>query len=638
MTGYILRLGILALLVGTSTIHGQTRGPSPWTEWGGASRNFMIEGGPPLADTWPEQGPPVLWTRPLGTGHSSIVVDDGRLYTMYRKGDGRARRGPWEAEEAVIALDAKSGATIWEHKYPSRREDFGFGAGPHSTPLVVGDRLFAIGTQQQLFAFDKRSGKVLWSRDFVRDFNSPELLIRPVVKVGYACSLVAYGDTIICSVGGPGQSVMAFRQSDGAVVWKSGDFLTSAAAPILIEFQGSPQLVFLAGGTVTALDPSNGRILWSTPHDPGNDLNCGTPIWGPDNILFVSSAYRAGSRAIQLKKVGNATVPEDLWFTNRVRFMFLSALRLGDFVYGTTGDFGPAFLTALNVKTGQPAWQHRGFGRASLLQADGKTIILDEDGDLALALLSPEGAKILAQAKIFDTVSWTAPTLVGTTLYARDREKIVALDLGKPGAAAAAAPSASPPRAASASPAPSASARAESQASYGETSPKRPAIQSREGGPARPALGGTWKLDTAASRIDPAAGLNGLIGAGAPPMLFITEPANGDLIVESPINEGHARLYRPGSKTETPVGQGGSITMTMTRARNAVMSEGTAAGAAGATTSVKERYAVSADGKTLSVDVTTSGNGETKTSELKYVRVTDVGPCESWPTPCKRFP
>jgi hypothetical protein len=129
-----------------------------------------------------------------------------------------------------------------------------------------------------------------------------------------------------------------------------------------------------------------------------------------------------------------------------------------------------------------------------------------------------------------------------------------------------------------------------------------------------------------------------LIGAGAPPMLFITEPANGDLIVESPINEGHARLYRPGSKTETPVGQGGSITMTMTRARNAVMSEGTAAGAAGATTSVKERYAVSADGKTLSVDVTTSGNGETKTSELKYVRVTDVGPCESWPTPCKRFP
>ena len=117
--------------------------------------------------------------------------------------------------------------------------------------------------------------------------------------------------------------------------------------------------------------------------------------------------------------------------------MFLNAVRVGDYVYGTTGDFGPAFLTALNIKTGQAAWQHRGFGRASLVYADGKAIIMDEDGDLALARLSPEGVTILAQAKIFDTTSWTAPTLVGTTLFARDREKIVALQLGQAGKPAA---------------------------------------------------------------------------------------------------------------------------------------------------------------------------------------------------------
>ena len=180
---------------------------------------------------------------------------------------------------------------------------------------------------------------------------------------------------------------MAFRQSDGAVVWKSGDFLTSAAPPILIDFDGPPQLVFLAGGTVTALDPSTGTDPLVDAARSRQRLNCSTPIWGPDNILFVSSAYKAGSRAIQLTQQGDATNPEELWFTNRVRFMFLNAIRLGDFVYGTTGDFGPAFLTALNIKTGQAAWQHRGFGRASLLHADGKTIIMDEDGDLALARL-----------------------------------------------------------------------------------------------------------------------------------------------------------------------------------------------------------------------------------------------------------
>ncbi len=423
-------LSVVALPpVGT---HAQVSPPASasWRQWGGPTRDFIIAT-TGLADKWPDAGPPVLWSRPLGPGHSAILADEGRLYTMYRAGNGRAKQGPWDAEETVVAMDAASGQTRWEHRYPSRREDFSFGAGPHSTPLIVGERLFTIGTNKQLFAFDKNSGRVLWSHDLIKEFNSPELLIRPVVKTGYGCSPIAYRDTIICSVGGPGQAVMAFRQSDGGVVWKSGDFLTSEAPPILIEMGGRPQLVIFGGGTVNGLDPANGTVLWSHPHDPGNDLNCATPLFGPDNILFVSSAYRAGSRAIQLRQDGAATHTDELWFTNRVRFMFLNAIRLGDYVYGTTGDFGPAFLTALNIKTGQAAWQHRGFGRASLIHADGKTIIMDEDGDLALARLAPEGVTILSEAKkVFDTTSWTVPTLVGRTLYARDREKIVALDLG----------------------------------------------------------------------------------------------------------------------------------------------------------------------------------------------------------------
>ena len=97
--------------------------------------------------------------------------------------------------------------------------------------------------------------------------------------------------------------------------------------------------------------------------------------------------------------------------------MFLSAVRLGDYVYGTSGDFGPAFLTALDVKTGEAAWRHRGFPRASIIYADGKAIILDEDGDLAIAKLSPKELTILARAKVLETTAWSAPSLVGTTLY-----------------------------------------------------------------------------------------------------------------------------------------------------------------------------------------------------------------------------
>ena len=49
---------------------------------------------------------------------------------------------------------------------------------------------------------------------------------------------------------------------------------------------------------------------------------------------------------------------------------------------------------------------------------------MDEEGDLALARLTPDGLIVLARTSLFETVAWTAPTL-----YVRDREKIVVLDL-----------------------------------------------------------------------------------------------------------------------------------------------------------------------------------------------------------------
>ena len=169
------------------------------------------------------------------------------------------------------------------------------------------------------------------------------------------------------------------------------------------------------------------------------------------------------------------------WFSSRLRFMFLNGIRLGDYVYGTSGDFGPAFLTAIDVRTGEVAWRTRGFSRASLLYADDKLILMDEDGDLALARLTPQGPTVLARATIFDTTAWTAPTLVGTTLYARDREKIVALDLGR-------------------------------------------------GARQTPDLSGTWQLDVDASRIT-ARLLRGGGNGGPADTLHITHAANGTLVV-----------------------------------------------------------------------------------------------------------
>jgi outer membrane protein assembly factor BamB len=248
---------------------------------------------------------------------------------------------------------------------------------------------------------------------------------------GYACSPLAYGDTVILPIGGHGQGVAAFRQSDGSVVWKNQDFALAPASPILINLDGEDQLVVFTGDRVVGLDPRNGNLLWSHPHETNHGLNISTPVWGEGNLLFCSSAYNGGSRVIRLSRVDGKTMAEELWFNNRLRLHFGNAIRIGDLVFGTSGDFGPAFFAALDIQTGEEAWRERGFGRSQMVYADGKLIIVDEDGDLALATPSPEGLQVHARMEALTENAWTPPTLVGTTLYLRDRKSIRALDLGE---------------------------------------------------------------------------------------------------------------------------------------------------------------------------------------------------------------
>ncbi len=400
-----------------------------WWQWGGPHRNFIsdVTG---LADSWPDGGPPVIWSRPLGAGHASIIAGRGRLFTMYRRAFGAGGEAPWSVDETVIAMDAATGETLWEYSYPSNVQDFGQGAGPHATPLLVGDRLFTIGTNKELHVFDATSGEIEWSRNFVTDFGAPPLLIRSMIKSGYGASPLPYHDTIIVQVGGPGQSVMALRQDDGGVVWRSGSFLVSEAPPRLITFDGEEHLVIFAGQAVHGLDPDTGEILWAHAHDAGNDFNFQVPLWSDDDdILFLSSGYIGGSRAIKLTRDGNATRTEELWYDPQLRFTFLNPLRIGNFVYGTSGQSATAIMTATKIATGETAWRARGYSRATMVHADGKVLLLEEDGDLTLATVTPAEMTTLATIQLFDTRAWTAPTLVGTTLYARDREKVVALDL-----------------------------------------------------------------------------------------------------------------------------------------------------------------------------------------------------------------
>ncbi len=390
--------------------------PEGWPTWGGPRRNF-VSPATGLSSSWPAAGPRRLWSRPLGDGYSPIAEENGVLYTAYRRG----------SQDVVTALDANSGKTVWEFAYDApftNGYSEGVGPGPYAMPQIVGERVITASGTGKIHSLDKKTGRPAWSHDLYREFGGTRL------PFGYACHALPYKDTLIYLAGGRGSAVVAFRQGDGAVAWKNQSFTNAHSSPVLIDVDGQAQVAALLAQEVIGFDPENGQRLWQHPHATQHGLAVSTVVWGEGNVLLVSSAYSGGARALHLSRQGGQTRVKQIWHNPRLQSHFGSLIRLGDYAYLSSAYTGPAFLTAIELRTGNAVWQARDFAKAQLLYADGKLIVLDEDGNLGLVAANPKQFQILSRVPLLTRIAWTPPTLVGTRLYVRDRRTLIALDLG----------------------------------------------------------------------------------------------------------------------------------------------------------------------------------------------------------------
>jgi outer membrane protein assembly factor BamB len=401
-----------------------TRADAPrggWPQWGGPSRDFHVDAGA-IARTWPESGPRVLWRRPLGEGYSSILVEGPTIATMYRRDD----------TEVVVALEADTGKTRWEHTARAPLTHNGYfdvwlnasGPGPYSTPLIADGLVFAVGVTGQFRAVDLRTGALKWSHDLVELFDLREYN-------AFAASPLAYAGNVILPLGTSGRGVAAFKRDTGALVWRSEPLAVGPGSPILIDLDGHQELVVWGQGELAGLNPDDGHLLWKHPHPTQMGLNISTPMWSADHRLFVSSAYGGGSRMMQVSRSGGRTAIQDVWADGRMRLHFGTAIRIGDVILGSSGDFGPAFMMAVNADTGAELWRDRSFARAQIVESHGTVVIVDEDGDLAVASLAEGKLRVHARKSMLTQNAWTPPTLVGSTVYLRDRKEILAVDLSR---------------------------------------------------------------------------------------------------------------------------------------------------------------------------------------------------------------
>ena len=394
------------LCVAGVTVAQSANNAANWPQWRGPNRDGISkETG--LLKKWPAEGPPLAWKASgAGRGFSSFSLANGKLYTMGLRGD----------REFIIAFDVTTGKEAWATANGNAfRNDRG--DGPRGTPTVDGDRVYALGGSGDLSALDARTGKVLWTKNILKEFGGRN------ITWGISESPLIVGDKLLVNPGGPHASMVALNKSDGSVIWKSQSDKAGYSSAIPVQINGGTQVVFFTSERAVGLDLKDGRLLWEYAKPSNNVANAATPI-ARGNRVFISSDYGTGGGVVEIKPDGAA---QELWFSKEMRNHHSSSVLVGDYLYG----FSSAILTAIKFDTGEIAWRDRSVGKGSLVYADGLLYCFSERGVVGLVEATPTGYVERGRFKIEagDVETWTHPVVAGGRLYLRDQDTIYAYDV-----------------------------------------------------------------------------------------------------------------------------------------------------------------------------------------------------------------
>ncbi len=392
-----------------------------WSQWRGPQRDgISAEKG--LLGAWPKEGPRLVWqVADLGAGYSTPTVVGDRLYLLGNEG---------LENEFVEARSARDGKRVWSARLgkvgnPGQNPSY---PAARSTPTVVGDRLFALGSDGDLVCLETATGKERWRKSLRADFGG-----QPGVWA-YAESPLVDGERLLCTPGGTNATLVALNKNTGAVIWRSavpgGDEATYASA-IIVEAGGVRQYVqFLAKGLV-GVDAQTGKFLWRYEKTAlGSPAVILTPIADRDHIY--SGAHRAGGGLVKLKLTDGRIEPEQIYFSPKLPIGLGGVVKVGDYFYGSTSQ---AYL-CVEFASGTIKWEERTSPAASCY-ADGRLYLHAENGDVALLEPSPDGYREHGRFAPPDQPkrtspmekAWAYPVVANGRLYIRDVAKLWCYDV-----------------------------------------------------------------------------------------------------------------------------------------------------------------------------------------------------------------
>lgn len=396
-----------------------------WPGFRGEFHDNVAPASEKLAEVWPVRGPARLWSVGLGEGYAGAAIRNGCAYVLDYDGT--------TGEDALRCFSMDDGREIWRRSYKVRiKRNHGIS---RTVPAVTGRHVVTLGPRCHVMCVDAVTGDLRWGMDLEKDWGTNV----PMWYTGQ-CPLIA-GNQVVLGVGGRALLV-GIDCETGNVLWETPNprrWTMSHSSVMPMEFRGKKMYIYCAVGGIVGVSAEArdaGTILWET--DQWNfPVVAPAPVPVGDGRFWITSGYGAGSALFQIEEAGGRYSVKLLKRLERKVFaceQHTPVFYQGYLYTVLPADAGPVRKQAVCMDPeGRVMWTSGAserFGLGPFMVADGKVLILEDDGMLTMIRATPDGYRKLAQAKVLDgKEAWAPLALANGRLLIRDYGTMRCLDV-----------------------------------------------------------------------------------------------------------------------------------------------------------------------------------------------------------------
>jgi outer membrane protein assembly factor BamB len=425
----LLAAFLYAALSGVAALGGETAewlpsGEKGWPQFRGPHRNG-ISAEKNLLQSWPEAGPPVLWSATnLGSGYSSPIIAADSIFIT----------GDVVNELHIFALDlsgnlrwtATNGAA-WRGPYP----------GARASCTYAGGRLYHLNSQGHLTCFDAGTGQTVWSVNTVEEFEGR------VPTWGISECVLIDGDRVIVTPGGRKAAMAALDRNTGKTIWKTAALEPAAgasskvegpayASPILIRVAGQSQVVGVTARHFIGVAADTGKLLWTFAFPTQYEVLGSSPVLCAGGV-FVTGPDGGGGKWLRFVPGEKGLTVEPGWGST-LDTCHGGIVELDGFLYGSWYRATPGW-GCVNVQDGTVPYRDRTLAMGSVLYADGHLYILAQGGTMALVKPDPTRWDVVSRFEFVRERKndvWAHPVVLNGRLYLRHQDTLKCFDVARP--------------------------------------------------------------------------------------------------------------------------------------------------------------------------------------------------------------